>query len=141
MTKQRVILLRWMCWISAIAGIVSWASSIVANQLCSTFARSSSALASSAPLKSCPRHPCILVKGPCFSLNPIGGSSIHHLLITSTCALIVSHRSTKIRKQLLQVLRVLLQQMAVFCSMLSPYLTNRAPHSRHHTQSCLCLWP
>ena len=64
--KQRVILARRACSVSEIMGIVSWSSVIATDQLSSTSARSSSALTSSAPMKSCLHHPYALVRGPCF---------------------------------------------------------------------------
>jgi len=139
--KQHAILARGTCWISQITGIVSWSSAIVENQLLSTSARSYSTSASSAPLKSCPCHPCALVRGSRFGLNPIGGSPIHHQFIAPAIRLIMPYRPTKFVEQLLWCLYKLLQQMTVICGMFSCYLTDSTPQCRPHAWSFLSFWP
>lgn len=107
MIKQHEILTQCARWISAIAGIVSRPSAIVENQLSTTSTMSSSTLASFEPLKFYPHHPCILIKGKHFGLNPIGGSSIHHQFIAPTSTLVMSHRPTNVAEQLLWSLHIL----------------------------------
>ena len=58
--------------------------------------------------KSSARHSCVLIKGPCFSLNFVGRSPIHHQFITSTGVLVMSHRSAEITEPLLGSLCILL---------------------------------
>lgn len=97
--------------------------------------------ASSAPIKSYPCHPRILVRGARFYLNPIGGRSIHHQFVTPAITLIMPYQPTKVVEQLLWRLYNFLQQMLVIRGMFSSYLAYNTPQCRPRAWSCLSFHP
>ena len=106
-----------------------------------TSTRSTSGSALSAPLKSCPRHPCALVRELRFFLNPIGRSPIHHQIIIPVIMLIMPYQPTKVVEQLFWCLYKLLHQMKVICGMFSSYTIYYASQFMPCTRSYLSFWP
>lgn len=94
--------------VSEIARIVSRSTIIIAEFLSPTSARSSSTLAFPMPLKSCSRHPHVLVRGLGFCMKPIGGCSIHHQFVPHAVSLIMPYQSTEVVEHLLWCLYKLL---------------------------------
>lgn len=130
-----------MRWVSAFMGIVSWSPTIVTDQLPPTSTLSSSALASSTPLKACSRYPSALVRRSRFCMDSIGWCFLHHQFITLAPAFIMPYWPTKVAEQLLPCLYKLLQQMEIISCVFPCYLTYRAPQCRPRARSCLGFRP